>query len=115
MVGVGCGFCRLYALVLKGGTSLRSPLLPLCCCHIAAQLLPCACTETSLVRAADGGLKYNWSNVCMHYFQRAFLERMARQLISDGRYHIADKKIPSKDGPVQVRKGCTAPSWNRRG
>ena len=39
----------------------------------------------------------------MHYFQRAFLERMARQLVSDGRYHIANKKIPSKDGPVQVR------------
>jgi UDP-N-acetylglucosamine/UDP-N-acetylgalactosamine diphosphorylase len=64
---------------------------------------------------ADGGLKYNWSNVCMHYFQRAFLERMARQLVSDGRYHIANKKIPSKDGPVQVLLCCTAPSWHRRG
>ena len=43
----------------------------------------------------------------MHYFQQSFLERMARQLVSDGRYHIANKKIPSKDGPVQVR-----PRWN---
>lgn len=40
----------------------------------------------------------------MHYFQLAFLQRMARQLVSDGRYHIAHKKIPSKDGPVQVER-----------
>lgn len=38
----------------------------------------------------------------MHYFERAFLERMAEQLVKDGRFHIAHKKIPSKDGPVQV-------------
>ncbi|KAK9868416.1 hypothetical protein WJX84_009045 [Apatococcus fuscideae] len=47
-------------------------------------------------------LKYNWSNVCMHYFSREFLERAAAFLSSGkGCYHAAKKSISSKDGPVQ--------------
>lgn len=38
----------------------------------------------------------------MHYFSTAFLMAMADQLKQQGQYHIAHKKIPSKDGPVQV-------------
>ena len=38
----------------------------------------------------------------MHYFSRGFLAAVADQLKQQGRYHIAHKKIPSKDGPVQV-------------
>ena len=50
-----------------------------------------------------GELRYNWSNVCMHYFSRSFLERAADFLASGrGSYHVAKKSIPSKDGPVQV-------------
>lgn len=52
--------------------------------------------------AGSGQLKYNWSNVCMHYFSRDFLEAASRRLEAEGRYHIARKKIPSTDGPVQV-------------
>jgi hypothetical protein len=38
----------------------------------------------------------------MHYFSRDFLQEAARRLREEGCYHIARKKIPSKDGPVQV-------------
>lgn len=38
----------------------------------------------------------------MHYFSTDFLEAMAEKLKQQGQYHIAHKKIPSKDGPVQV-------------
>ena len=38
----------------------------------------------------------------MHYFSTAFLVAMADRLKQQGQYHIAHKKIPSKDGPVQV-------------
>lgn len=51
---------------------------------------------------ATGELKYGWSNICMHYFRRDWLESVSDQLAAQGRYHIASKKIPSKDGPVQV-------------
>ena len=51
---------------------------------------------------ADGSLKYNWSNVCMHYFRRDFLEAMAQRLAAEGRYHIARKQIPSISGPIKV-------------
>ena len=47
-------------------------------------------------------LKYNWSNVCMHYFTRDFLELAANHVRAEGVYHMAKKKVPSKDGPVQV-------------
>ncbi len=63
-----------------------------------------------IVRAGQGQLKYNWSNVCMHYFTREFLETAARRLQADGQYHIARKKIPSVDGPVQVWPSLTNPA-----
>ena len=59
--------------------------------------------------AEAGRLRYGWSNVCMHYFSREFLASAARRLKSEGRYHIARKKIPSKDGPVQVQACCCVP------
>ncbi|BDA40449.1 UDP-N-acetylglucosamine diphosphorylase 1 [Coccomyxa sp. Obi] len=52
-------------------------------------------------RPGQAQLKYNWSNVCMHYFTVDFLEAAARRLQTEGQYHIARKKIPSIDGPVQ--------------
>ena len=39
----------------------------------------------------------------MHYFTRDFLELAAEHVRAKGVYHIARKKIPSKDGPVQVQ------------
>ena len=39
----------------------------------------------------------------MHYFSREFLVEAAQRLAADGRYHVARKSIPSKDGPVKVR------------
>ena len=38
----------------------------------------------------------------MHYFTRDFLELAADHVRAQGVYHVAKKKIPSKDGPVQV-------------
>ena len=38
----------------------------------------------------------------MHYFTRDFLELAADHVRVQGVYHVAKKKIPSKDGPVQV-------------
>ena len=43
----------------------------------------------------------------MHYFTRDFLEAAARRLQAEGQYHIARKKIPSVDGPVQVEPSLT--------
>lgn len=48
----------------------------------------------------SGRLKYNWANICMHYFDAAWLQRMADDLAASPKYHIAHKKIPSRDGPV---------------
>ncbi len=39
----------------------------------------------------------------MHYFTRDFLELAAQHVRAEGVYHVARKKIPSKDGPVQAR------------
>ncbi len=39
----------------------------------------------------------------MQYFTVAFLEAAARRLQAEGQYHFARKKIPSIDGPVQVK------------
>ncbi len=55
-----------------------------------------------MLDAGTGELLYAWSNVCMHYFSTDFLVAMADKLKRQGQYHIAHKKIPSKDGPVQV-------------
>ncbi|KAL0052616.1 hypothetical protein WJX82_004822 [Trebouxia sp. C0006] len=57
--------------------------------------------EAASVDPNTGELRYAWSNVCMHYFSTAFLAAMADHLKQQGQYHIAHKKIPSKDGPVQ--------------
>lgn len=57
--------------------------------------------EAASVDPSTGELRYAWSNVCMHYFSTAFLVAMADRLKQQGQYHIAHKKIPSKDGPVQ--------------
>lgn len=65
----------------------------------------CAGTTSELCSccvAGTGELRYAWSNVCMHYFSTAFLVAMADHLKQQGQYHIAHKKIPSKQGPVQV-------------
>lgn len=45
----------------------------------------------------------------MHYFTRDFLARAADHVRNEGVYHIAKKKIPSKDGPVQVRQTLEGP------
>ena len=45
----------------------------------------------------------------MHYFSRDFLEQAAQRLAAEGRHHIARKKIPSKDGPVEVLAHPTIP------
>lgn len=50
---------------------------------------------------STGQLLYNWSNVCMHYFRRDFLESVAMRLHTEGHFHIAHKSIPSDDGPVK--------------
>ncbi len=60
-------------------------------------------SQASAFDAARGQLLYNWSNVCMHWFTRSFLQATADRLRAEGKYHIANKKIASKDGPVQVR------------
>lgn len=57
--------------------------------------------EAASVDPGTGELRYAWSNVCMHYFTTDFLASMADKLKQQGQYHIAHKKIPSKDGPVQ--------------
>lgn len=57
--------------------------------------------EAASVDPGTGELRYAWSNVCMHFFTTHFLVSMADRLQQQGRYHIAHKKIPSKDGPVQ--------------
>lgn len=54
---------------------------------------------------ATGELKFGWSNICLHYFKRSWLAAVSDRLAAEGRYHIARKKIPSKDGPVQVGQG----------
>ncbi|PSC69582.1 UDP-N-acetylglucosamine diphosphorylase 1-like isoform B [Micractinium conductrix] len=57
--------------------------------------------EAAASDPATGGLKYGWSNICLHYFRRDWLEAVSGQLAELGRYHIARKKIPSKDGPLE--------------
>ena len=45
----------------------------------------------------------------MHYVTRNFLALAADHVRSEGVYHIAKKKIQSKDGPVQVRQTPKGP------
>ena len=72
--------------------------------------LPCGISQQHPYLPAETGLlRFNWGNICMHYFSVPFLTRMAQQLQQQGRYHIAHKTIPSKDGPVKV--GSWRPSY----
>ena len=57
-------------------------------------------TEASSVDPDTGILKYNWSNICLHYFEREWLKRVSKQLMTGGQYHVAKKKIPSIGGKV---------------
>ena len=82
-------------------------------------LAPLAELDPSEAAASDpvtGELKYGWSNVCLHYFRRDWLEAVSGRLADMGRYHIARKKIPSKDGPVAVSGAASGGwwSWSRR-
>jgi UDP-N-acetylglucosamine/UDP-N-acetylgalactosamine diphosphorylase len=55
--------------------------------------------EAAASDPATGELRFGWSNVCMHYFSRAWLEEVAARLDAGGLpYHVARKAIPSKDG-----------------
>lgn len=86
------------------------------CCplpHCATELDP---AEAAASDPATGELKYGWSNICLHYFRRDWLEAVSGRLADMGRYHIARKKIPSKDGPVAVSGAASGGwwSWSRR-
>jgi len=48
-----------------------------------------------------GRLKYNWSNICMHHFSVSFMQEIANAMRASDMYHVAHKKIPSRDGSVQ--------------
>lgn len=56
--------------------------------------------EASAFDSETGVLRYNWSNVCLHFFQREWLDAMASRLRDEGIYHIARKQIPSFNGKV---------------
>lgn len=56
--------------------------------------------EACAVEPDSGILRYNWSNVCLHYFERRWLDGVAGRLAEEGRYHVAHKQIPSVDGKV---------------
>jgi len=57
-------------------------------------------TESSAIDPETGMLLYNWSNICLHYFDRRWLEGVTGRLADAGRYHIARKQIPSVEGKV---------------
>ena len=56
--------------------------------------------EASAINPNTGVLRYNWSNVCLHYFERSWLESVSERLSQEGKYHVAHKKIPSIDGTI---------------
>ena len=64
--------------------------------------------EAAASDPATGELRYGWSNICLHYFRRDWLVSVSNKLAEMGQYHIARKKIPSKDGPVAVSTACSA-------
>ena len=84
---------------------------------VGAELDP---AEAAAADPATGELRHNWSNICLHYFRRDWLEAVSNTLAEMGRYHIARKKITAKDGPVAVswrggvaagRGGVAAAPW----
>ena len=99
--------CRLVVPAAAVGSPCCSSPTP----HLPAPFPPRLNTpeldpsEACASDPATGELKYGWSNVCLHYFRRDWLEAVSGRLADMGRYHIARKKIPSKDGPVAVRGG----------
>ena len=87
------------------GTSLPS-FSPLLASPLLVSLPPLPELDPAEAAASDpatGELKYGWSNICLHYFRRDWLEAVSDRLAALGRYHTARKKIASKDGPVAVR------------
>jgi len=42
----------------------------------------------------DGALTYSAANICIHFFTRAFLERVVKEHEKDLVHHVAKKKIP---------------------
>ncbi|MEW5303686.1 MAG: hypothetical protein WDW36_006355 [Sanguina aurantia] len=49
----------------------------------------------------SGRLLYNWSNICMHYFDTRWLHTVVERLASGSApYHVAHKRIPSLGGAV---------------
>ncbi|KAK9823478.1 hypothetical protein WJX72_003019 [[Myrmecia] bisecta] len=57
--------------------------------------------QATSIDPVSGKLRFNWSNVCMHFFRTAFLRSVTGELHAAGRYHVAKKAIQSKDGPVK--------------
>lgn len=90
------------ACSLSASEHLTPPPLPACPLSLPSELDP---SEAAASDPATGELKYGWSNICLHYFRRDWLEAVSGRLAEMGRYHIARKKIPSKDGPVAVGGG----------
>eukprot|EP01023_Acetabularia_acetabulum_P030399 TRINITY_DN2861_c1_g2_i1.p1 TRINITY_DN2861_c1_g2~~TRINITY_DN2861_c1_g2_i1.p1 ORF type:complete len:508 (-),score=87.02 TRINITY_DN2861_c1_g2_i1:310-1704(-) len=57
--------------------------------------------EAVAVDSSSGQLKFNWGNICMHYFSVQWLQEVLQSLEEMGQYHVANKKISSKDGSVE--------------
>jgi len=57
-------------------------------------------SEAAATDPLTGQLRFNWSNICMHFFTPAFLDRVCDILEAQGLYHVAQKSIPSVDGPI---------------
>ena len=53
---------------------------------------------------SDGGLRFRWSNLAMHYFSVDFMDRMVGRLESEGRFHQAKKKVATKWGKADAVK-----------
>eukprot|EP00252_Welwitschia_mirabilis_P002026 TRINITY_DN11976_c0_g1_i1.p1 TRINITY_DN11976_c0_g1~~TRINITY_DN11976_c0_g1_i1.p1 ORF type:complete len:482 (-),score=88.01 TRINITY_DN11976_c0_g1_i1:146-1591(-) len=59
--------------------------------------------DTSMAYAINqetGRLQFNWSNVCLHMFSLDFLINVTEELEQDSIYHLAEKRMPSVEGPV---------------
>ncbi|XP_024532253.1 UDP-N-acetylglucosamine diphosphorylase 2 [Selaginella moellendorffii] len=55
----------------------------------------------SSVNQETGRLNFKWSNICMQMYSLEFLAAVTDELEQDSIYHVAEKTIPSADGPVQ--------------
>lgn len=58
----------------------------------------------AMALSKDGGLRFRWSNLCMHYFTVDFVERMVGELERSGRYHQAKKHVQVSWGKVNAIK-----------